>query len=184
MPVAHLVYRSRWSAVDLEQFPSEFHAEIVHGALRVNPSPSARHRLLPHMLAKQLEPQLPDGWTTAFDFDLILAEDHARRPDMAIVRVESYDVDPTPASEVAIIVEVVSPGSETTDRRDKPEEYAKAGIPVYWRIETTGPPALFSYERVGSSYFEHAPATGTFTTQQPWPIKIDVPDLGRISPRR
>jgi Uma2 family endonuclease len=181
---AHLEYRPRWTAADLEQFPSEFRAEIVHGALLVNPAPSMRHQRIPHELANQLEPQLPDGWTTAFDFDLILAEDHTRRPDMAVVREEGYDLRPCPASEVAIVVEVVSPGSETVDRRDKAEAYAEAGIPVYWRIETKGSLALVSYERVGNSYFEHAPVAGVFTTQQPWPINLEVPGLGRISPRR
>jgi Uma2 family endonuclease len=181
---AHLEYKPRWTAADLELFPSEFRAEIVHGGLLVNPAPSKRHQLIIRQLLEQLEPTLPGGWTVVFDIDVILAEDHTRRPDLAVVREATIDVNPTPPSEVAIIVEVVSPGSETVDRRDKPEAYANARIPAYWRIETKSALALISYDLVGDGYVEHEPVTDTFTTQQPWPITIDVPDLKQLSPRR
>ncbi|NYH86622.1 Putative restriction endonuclease [Actinopolymorpha cephalotaxi] len=101
-----------------------------------------------------------------------------------MVREESIDVNPTPPSEIAIIVEVVSPGSELPDRKDKPGEYAQAGIPVFWRIETRGALALVAHELVGADYLEHAPVTDTFGTRQPWPLQIDVPDLARVGPRR
>jgi Uma2 family endonuclease len=44
-------------------------------------------------------------------------------------------VDPT---DVALVVEVVSPGSEDIDRIDKHGEYARAGVPRYWRVEREG----------------------------------------------
>ena len=37
--------------------------------------------------------------------------------------------------EVALAVEIVSKGSERTDRWTKHVEYAEAGIPRYWRVE-------------------------------------------------
>jgi Uma2 family endonuclease len=36
---------------------------------------------------------------------------------------------------VALAIEVVSTGSERTDRWFKPLEYARAGIPWFWRVE-------------------------------------------------
>ncbi|WP_020574682.1 Uma2 family endonuclease [Actinopolymorpha alba] len=184
MTVLHLEYRSRWTVADLEQIPAEFRAELVNGALVLNPARSKRHQLLIHRLIDQVESQLPEGWVCTSDFDVIFADDHTRRPGMAVVREASFDVNPTPPSEIAIIVEIVSPGSEGPDRNDKPEEYAAAGIPVYWRIETRGTLALVAYELVGDTYLEHSPATDIFTTRQPWPVRIDVPDLGRIGPKR
>lgn len=38
-------------------------------------------------------------------------------------------------SQVVLAVEVVSRGSESTDRDVKPREYAAAGIEHYWRVE-------------------------------------------------
>jgi len=39
-------------------------------------------------------------------------------------------------AEVLLAVEVVSPGSVTTDRITKPAQYAAAGIANFWRVET------------------------------------------------
>jgi Uma2 family endonuclease len=115
---------------------------------------------------------------------VIFADDHTRRPDLAVVREETFDVNPTPPSEIALVAEVVSSGSEGVDRKDKPDEYARAGIPVFWRIETRGAIALIAYELVGDDYLEHPPETDTLTTRQPWPLTIDIPDLARIGPKR
>ncbi|MFD2491822.1 Uma2 family endonuclease [Amycolatopsis jiangsuensis] len=45
------------------------------------------------------------------------------------------DLTPTRPEHVLLVVEVVSPGSGTTDRIVKTDQYAKAGIPFYWRVE-------------------------------------------------
>jgi len=39
------------------------------------------------------------------------------------------------AEDVLLVSEIMSPGSITTDRKDKPAEYAEARIPHFWRIE-------------------------------------------------
>jgi len=54
-------------------------------------------------------------------------------------RVRTYYV-----SDLLLIVEVVSPrsGSEWTDRVQKVEEYAKAGIPLYWIVELDPDPKV------------------------------------------
>ncbi len=36
---------------------------------------------------------------------------------------------------VALVVEVISDGSEDMDRKVKPAEYAAAGVPNFWRVE-------------------------------------------------
>jgi len=48
------------------------------------------------------------------------------------------------ASDLLLVVEVVSPrsGSERTDRVQKVEEYAKAGIPLYWIVELDPDPKV------------------------------------------
>ncbi|MEV0127097.1 Uma2 family endonuclease [Dactylosporangium sp. NPDC050688] len=42
------------------------------------------------------------------------------------------------AADVLLAVEIVSPGSERTDRWLKPREYADAGIAHFWRVEPDG----------------------------------------------
>jgi Uma2 family endonuclease len=40
-----------------------------------------------------------------------------------------------PAADMDLVVEVVSPESRRRDTTDKPQEYAAAGIPEFWRVE-------------------------------------------------
>jgi Uma2 family endonuclease len=40
--------------------------------------------------------------------------------------------------EIALVVEVVSPSTETADRVTKPVLYARVGIPEYWLVEQLG----------------------------------------------
>lgn len=72
----------------------------------------------------------PD-WNADTDFHVRLQDVPLtnRRPDVTVYRAETIDLTPTRPEHVLLVVEVVSPGSETTDRIVKVDEYAKAGIP-------------------------------------------------------
>jgi len=71
----------------------------------------------------------------------------------------------------ALVVEVMSPGSVTTDQTDKPAEYAAARIPHYWRIEHD--PA----ERVLSVFcYRLDPTTGTYASAGVHTEKMIVTD--------
>jgi Uma2 family endonuclease len=48
---------------------------------------------------------------------------------------------------VLLAVEVVSPDSEERDRKRKPQLYAEAGIPHFWRVENNSRrPTVYVYE--------------------------------------
>ncbi|WP_328612675.1 Uma2 family endonuclease [Amycolatopsis sp. NBC_00355] len=155
--------------------------ELVEG--RVVPSPGAgrRHNMAACRLAGQLERQLPRGLAFALgtDLDLQLAPHgepgFSRRPDLlvfdraAVARVG----DLIRADEVAVVIEIVSPGSRRTDYRVKHDEYADAGIPHYWIIDIGEPVSL-----VACRGYQDAPAvTGTFATDVPFPVKLDLDAL-------
>jgi Uma2 family endonuclease len=73
---------------------------------------------------------------------------------------------------------VVSPGSKRTDYRVKRDEYADAGIPHYWIIDTSEPISLVACHQAGESgYRDAAAVTGTFTTDVPFPVKLDLTTL-------
>ena len=82
------------------------------------------------------------------------------------------------AAEVAVVVEVVSPTSERTDYRVKSDEYADAGIPHYWIIDMSEPISLVACHQAGEfGYLDAAAVTGTFATDVPFPVKIDLTAL-------
>jgi Uma2 family endonuclease len=51
-------------------------------------------------------------------------------------------IDP---AEVLLAIEIVSPGSAGLDRHLKPVEYARAGIPHFWRVERDGPATVHRF---------------------------------------
>ena len=82
------------------------------------------------------------------------------------------------ADEVTIVVEIVSPGSKRTDYQVKHDEYADAGIPHYWIVDITAPVSLVACHQAGEFGYQDASAvTGIFTTDAPFPVKIDLDAL-------
>ena len=57
------------------------------------------------------------------------------------------------------MVEIVSPGSESADRRVKPLEYATAGIPHFWRIGIESSVVVETYRLGDQKGYE---STGVF----------------------
>jgi Uma2 family endonuclease len=101
-----------------------------------------------------------------------------RRPDVVVYRADTIDVMPSRPEHVLLVVEVVSPGSETTDRVVKADQYAKAGIPFYWRVEqsATGIPLIYTYllDPASRVYRDGDVFTGVVKAAAPFPVEIDL----------
>jgi Uma2 family endonuclease len=129
------------------ELPEEFcrQVEVVNGqAVRCEALRRA-HQAAARRLAAVLESAAADYVAlhsgscldVSNDFDVILWEVPTatiRRPDLALHNCAPDDVRPLPASYIRVIVEVVSPGSDKTDRVERMGEYASAGIPFYWLV--------------------------------------------------
>jgi Uma2 family endonuclease len=121
----------------LAEADSQHRFELSEGNLIVMPPGTWRHQEIGVLLAAWLmaggyrgRVNLAPGVRTATD-DL-----NGRIPDLVVT------TDPVPAETVwlapetvALAVEIVSKGSERTDRWHKPVEYAEAGIRRFWRVE-------------------------------------------------
>src|SRR6201992_1196993 len=123
--------------------------EIVDGMVVVSPSASKRHTRLARVLANALDAAAGPEWNADTDFDVRLQDMPLtnRRPDLVVYRADTIDITPTRPEHVLLVAEIVSPGSETTDRIVKLDQYARAGIAFYWRVEltATGIPVVYSY---------------------------------------
>ena len=85
----------------------------------------------------------------------------------------------TPASDVLLCVEIVSPSTRTADRYEKPVEYARNGIPAYWRIELEPEIVVHTYELSDGVYADNDRFRRDGTVVDltlPW-IKVRVADL-------
>ncbi|MDG6104606.1 Uma2 family endonuclease [Dactylosporangium aurantiacum] len=114
--------------------------ELTEGNLVVMPPHPRRHQIIATRLGVWL---LTHGFLdrTTLSTGVRTADDdrNGRTPDIVVAK---GDVPPETvwlaAAEVLLAVEVVSPGSERTDRWVKPREYADAGIAHFWRVEPDG----------------------------------------------
>ncbi|MFC8190872.1 Uma2 family endonuclease [Cellulomonas sp. NPDC057328] len=137
---SHVLTLDQWAA--LEQ-TTEYTIELVAGVVHVPPGPTVLHQMLVKRIAALLDTQLPEGWATVTEVDVVLDPS-----ELATVRAPDVVVIPTAfawsgarrltAADVAVVVEVVSPGSGRTDRHLKSVEYAQAGIGTYWLIGVDG----------------------------------------------
>ncbi|MEU6294488.1 Uma2 family endonuclease [Streptomyces erythrochromogenes] len=154
--------------------------EIVDGMVVVSPSASKRRNRLARILANALDTAAGSDWNADTDFDVRLQDVPLtnRRPDVIVYRAETIDLTPTRPEHVLLVVEVVSPGSESTDRIVKVDQYAKAGIPFYWRIEqaATGVPIVYTYilDPATKAYRDGEMFTGTVKATVPFSITVDL----------
>ncbi|MGW6456327.1 Uma2 family endonuclease [Streptomyces sp. NPDC055078] len=154
--------------------------EIVDGMVVVSPSVSKRHNRLARILANALDAAAGPDWNADTDFEVRMQDVPLtnRRPDVIVYQAETIDLTPTCPEHVLLVVEVVSPGSETTDRIVKVDQYAKAGIPFYWRVEqaATGVPIIYTYvlDPATRAYKDGEMFTGTVKATAPFSFVVDL----------
>ncbi|GHD63313.1 hypothetical protein GCM10010317_059620 [Streptomyces mirabilis] len=157
--------------------------EIVDGMVVVSPSVSKRHNRLARILANALDAASGPEWNADTDFDVRLQDVPLtnRRPDVVVYRADTIDITPTRPEHVLLVAEVVSPGSETTDRIVKVDQYATAGIGFYWRIEqaATGVPLVYTYvlDPATKTYRDGDMFTGVLKTAAPFAVEIDLDQI-------
>lgn len=170
------------SLEDWDALPDDIgaHLELQEGVLIVAPRPLRPHARAAFRIAKQLDDQLPADMEAIPEFEVCVEDRHpptVRIPDVVITPVEGSQ-QRLRGSDVAVAIEVVSPGSRRTDTVTKRAEYAEAGIEHYWIVDL-GPPVTLTALRLAgpSGYRESSAVTGTFTTNAPFPLRLDLDAL-------
>ncbi|MDX3108524.1 Uma2 family endonuclease [Nonomuraea angiospora] len=188
---------SRVTAEEYEELPEEIARaiEIVDGYVVYCEAPTPDHQSAGRRLANFLERYARDAMsrgheclTVNNDVDLRLRDVPLlnRRPDVVMYRcLDRERGEKLRARHALLVVEIVSPGSETQDTTDKLGEYAKAGIPHYWivRLDQIGVSTIeryrldlasMLYKHVGTLMKEADPAPAI---TNPLPLTIDWADL-------
>lgn len=162
--------------------------ELQEGNLVMSPRPRADHQACALALAMQLVPHLPANLEVLLDIDVDLEltapgrPGFVRAPDVVVAnraarartRIEGGFVR---ASEVVMLIEVVSPGSRRTDGVIKLGEYAEAAVPHYWIVDLDGAVALRAYRLDRSAYREVGQFGGEMRVAEPFPVTLDLTGL-------
>ncbi|MCI2419438.1 Uma2 family endonuclease [Saccharopolyspora sp. K220] len=163
--------------------------ELQEGNLVVSPSPAPDRMIVIANLILQFAGQVPPGFKAIpdVDIDLELAPPgkpgFSRRPDLVVVEQTAakrvrQEGGLLRASEVALVIEVVSPGSRRTDHAIKRTEYADAGIPHYWIVDLDEPVSLLACHLAEPfGYQDPGDITREFVAEVPFPVRIRLDEL-------
>jgi Uma2 family endonuclease len=172
----------RLTGAEYESLPENPRLELVDGVLHLMTPPTGLHQDVVEAMKARLRTLCPRELRVVREQELRLGDVHRRSPDLMVIRAAAYDPHgySYQPPDVLLIVEVVSPGTQTTDRIHKPGEYQRAKISHFWRVEPQPVLTIFTYQ-LGETgrYLE----TGVFTVGDttavpglPW-AKLAVADL-------
>jgi Uma2 family endonuclease len=176
-----------FTAKDLDRIPRlPRHAQLVDGGLVFASPQSNFHMMTVSLLIDGIRRDLPSDLRVCRQMTVTLSSRQRPEPDVMVVQAEAIsgrDQDDCQPADVVLAVEVVSPDSEVRDRERKPQLYAAAGIPHFWRVEDTGGrPTVYVYEL--------DPATKAYTLTGihhdllkltvPFDIDIDLTEIDEI----
>ncbi len=116
--------------------------EIIDGELFMIPSPTPRHQEISMNLSEIIRHFLrsnPLGKVFAAPCDVVFSQDplQVAEPDLVFVSkshssiITEKNIQGVPD----LIVEILSPGTATTDRRVKRTLYERFGVPEYWIVD-------------------------------------------------
>lgn len=173
------------TVADYEALPEEVsrRIEIVDGIVLVSPSPRRTHQRTARRLANALEEALTSTQgAVEVDIDLRLRDVPllVRRPDIVLYDASLADDEVLRPQHCRLVVEVMSPGSVTTDRLDKPAEYASHGIPHFWRVEEEGGELkVFRYrlDETGGTYQLDGVDVAKLAVTEPVELTLDLSRL-------
>jgi Uma2 family endonuclease len=135
--------RGRATYQDVLDAPPNMMAELVNGALHLQPRPASRHARASFKLAGRLDGPFengvggPGGWYFATEPELHFGEDVVV-PDLAGWRRERMAEFPdAPAIELAPdwVCEIVSPGTRRFDLTEKRDLYGVQGVGHLWLVD-------------------------------------------------
>ena len=165
------------------------YSELIEGRVVMSPGPSGDHNHVAFELGLRLRPFLPPHLEVLLELDVDLElvppdePGFSRRPDLVVVSREfrprqRRDGGMARASEIAVAVEILSPGSRRTDHVIKRGEYADAGIPHYWIVDLSEPVTMVACHLAGEfGYVDGGTVSGRVTITDPFAAEIDLDGL-------
>lgn len=176
----HLVTLDEWEALPEE---TRFGIEVVEGVLIVAPRPLSFHQRAINRLCYWLDEQLPARLSALSEVEVLVTGTPlltVRIPDVVVVPAGLADTNPAryKASDVSLVVEVLSEGSVRTDKVTKFVEYAEEGIANYWIVDLDAPVSMLRYQLIDGDYELLGEHSGSVTVELDGnPITLDLAAL-------
>jgi len=163
--------------------------ELIFGHLHLTPAPSGEHQHVAYRLARLVDDALRAAERTdlyvvpAVNVRISTAWRTALIPDVVVLTRKPVGVS-FAAHDLALAVEVWSPGNQRAERETKMAGYAAASVPFLWTVDQPDDlrtvPTLTAYRLQAGQYTQEnvLQAAGPSTiTAAPVPITLDLADL-------
>ncbi|KAF4410943.1 hypothetical protein CRI70_20870 [Streptomyces sp. Ru87] len=176
-----------WTFDQVKDLDLPFDWDLVDGNIVVRGMTALWHDLVRDGLYHRLRSVRRDPFAVNVERCVLIDENNVQKPDVAVYDKRGLDVftaECVPVEQLALAVEVVSPGSRQDDRVRKPAMFAAARVPHYWRVERgeDGLPVVYEfwYHHDAGVYApspEGAVHRGKLATEVPFPVTIDLHSL-------
>jgi Uma2 family endonuclease len=166
-----------WTEEEFLALPDDRRIELLDGGLLVSPGPGGRHQRMSSQLWHALGRAAPDWLEVLEAINVRVGPDRILIPDLVVVTNPGLDLTVWDPADIAMIVEIVSPGCVAADRAVKPQLYAAAGIEHYLRIELGKPsPSAIVYRSQRDHYVEVASSAPgqRLRLVEPFPVELDL----------
>ncbi|MEO3407041.1 Uma2 family endonuclease [Mucilaginibacter sp. CAU 1740] len=146
MQLSDLDLSKTYSYADYLQWTFEDRLELIKGKIfKMTPAPASKHQYISWIIASELYPYLKGkkckAYPAPFDVRLPRKGDHDDRkvftvvqPDICVVcdpnKIDTRGCTGAPD----IVVEILSPGNNQKELRNKYEVYEEAGVKEYWIV--------------------------------------------------
>ncbi|MGI8646986.1 MAG: hypothetical protein DLM55_08485 [Acidimicrobiales bacterium] len=181
MSVATLGHAGPWTIAEVLEFPEDWRYELIDGAVVMNPAPSAPHQRVSFRCAAALDRVVPSGFEVLEAVNVRIGSQRLLIPDVAVVSCPGTTEMVIEATQVALMVEIISPSSTSVDRLLKPSLYAAAGIKNFIRLElnSEGAASAVVYELADEVYREVATVKphGVLRLTKPFGVEIALDAL-------
>lgn len=170
-----------WTEQDYLALPEDRRRiELLDGGLLVSPAAGGRLQRLSSQLWHALGLAAPSWLEVLEAINVRVAPGRILIPDLVVVTNPGLDLTVWDPADVAMIVEIVSPGSAAADRAIKPQLYSAAGIDHYLRIELSAlEPSAVAYRLHRRHYVAVAssPSGEILRLTEPFPVDLDLGEL-------
>ncbi|WP_017591964.1 Uma2 family endonuclease [Nocardiopsis potens] len=176
-----------WKEMDV---PDGWRAEIREEGIVLLPPPAPRHNSNEFKIVRQLLPRLPEGWEIHHGTGVVIPSAlRLRAPDLMVLpesAVPEGRGEPVAPDDVELVVEIVSKGNASDDRRAKRADYASAAVPLYLLVDgydPNGPRVSLLSRPEGRDYLDVHSAPWGRPITLPEPFGFDLDTSGFLVPK-
>ncbi|RXS66691.1 Uma2 family endonuclease [Streptomyces sp. TM32] len=189
MSVASFTHHGPWTVDAVLALPEDrtTRYELLGESLVMSPAPGLRHQRASFRLHVALDAaaRAVDAPVEILEAINVILPSGLVVPDIVVADAgaTAQDAVSIDADAVQLVIELVSPGNKTMDRKLKPLLYAEAAVPHYWRLEFDPAPRLICSELDRGRYVEVATALPGTVTRLTKPFAFEIDPAGLAQPQ-